>query len=123
MDTRQKHEWKDGACKRCGEKFTPNGTGPQGKWYTFLIRIFPFNRWVDDISNKHDEDYFEGFNMLHKCDADSRMYQSTIYKIESTWWLRPHWLWKKRAKLNFEAVEEGGDDSFNWFGCEIGVKK
>ena len=116
--TQHVYNYKTGKCELCGEGFTPNGTGPQNKWYTFLIRLFPFNRWVDDVSDLHDIEYFEGYTQSHKDWADYNMYKRTCDKIDSTWWLFPSALWKKRAGLNFDAVKRGGDDSFNWDGCK-----
>jgi len=123
--TRTQHvfNYKTGKCDLCGESFKPNGTGPKGKWYTFLIRIFPFNRWVDDISDLHDIEYFEGYTRFHKNVADFKMFDRTKKKIEKTWWLFPTKLWVKRARVNYLAVNGGGDDSFNWSGCLGEYKK
>jgi len=55
--------------------------------------------------------------------ADYNMYERTCEKIESTWYLFPSFVWKKRAKLNYIAVKSGGDDSFNWSGCTGEYKK
>ena len=121
--TQHVYNFKTGKCELCGESFTPNGTGPQDKWYTFLIRLFPFNRWVDDVSNLHDIEYFEGYTRFHKDTADYNMFTRTCKKIEKAWWLFPSRLWKRRAGLNFKAVKSGGDDSFNWSGCTGEHKK
>jgi len=121
--TQHVYNYRKGKCELCGEKFEPNGTGPQNKWYTFLIRLFPFNRWVDDVSNLHDVEYFEGYTQFHKDMADYRMYDRTCEKIEKTWYLFPSGLWKRRAGVNYRAVKSGGDDSFNWSGCTGEYKK
>lgn len=117
--TRTQHVYDDvkKECRLCGEKFEPNGTGPQNKWYTFLIRIFPFNRWVDDISDKHDISYFEGYTETHKKIGDQSMLEATTAKVRKTWYLWPTGVWVKRAELNYVAVRDGGDESFNWTGC------
>lgn len=117
---RMQHVWSPqlGACMFCGEKFKPNGTGPQNAWYTWIIRLSPFNRNCDPISDNHDVDYFEGYTRKHKKSADERMYLSTkeMVMTKKVYW--PKWFWVRRAKLNFIAVDEGGDDSFNWQGCK-----
>jgi hypothetical protein len=115
--TQHVYNYKTGRCELCGESFEPNGTGPKNKWYTFLIKIFPFNRWVDDVSDLHDVEYFEGYTNYHRDVSDKNMYTRTCKKIERTWWLFPSFLWKRRAKLNYIAVKSAGDDSFNWSGC------
>jgi len=118
---------RTGACMLCEEEFSPNGTGPQGKdlWTktkTFFIRLSPFNRNVDPISNDHDIGYFEGYTRVHKKIADRRMYEDTVTMIETNKKYWPKWFWVRRAMVNYMFVDDGGDDSFNWQGC-TGEKK
>lgn len=106
------------ACVKCGYVFSTNGTGPaDSPKLRFLIRLSWFNRWCDSISDKHDEDYAKGYTRFHKNQADQIMYTGTKAKIDRTWYLRPKWLWYERAEINYNAVQDGGDSSFNWDGC------
>jgi hypothetical protein len=107
-----------GCCELCHETFRPNKTGPaNNKFAHALINLFWFNRWVGNISDKHDIGYFEGFTTRRKELEDDSMLERTDNKIDRTWWLRPHFVWKKRARLNWIAVDKLGNSSFNWSGC------
>jgi hypothetical protein len=115
---KHKYDKEIGACSTCGEEFAPNGTGPKGKWYTWIIKLFPFNRWVDPISDQHDIDYFEGEREIDRYIADMKMFFSTVKKIKNSWYMFPEKLWIRRAHLNYIAVRKGGKDSFNYKGCK-----
>ena len=110
-----------GCCINCLETFKPNGTGPSNnKFVHWFINIISwFNRWVSGISNKHDIGYFEGFLASRKKIEDDAMRDRTYKKIDKTWYLKPKSFWKKRADLNWVAVDKCGDSSFNWSGCVL----
>jgi len=113
------NEKTHGHCVNCLETFAPNGTGSDTTpIITFLINLFSwFNRWVASISDKHDIGYWEGNTWVRKGIEDDNMLERTNNKIDRTWYLRPKSLWKKRAKVNWLAVDKCGDDSFNFSGC------
>ena len=118
--TEHVYDAKIGGCVLCGEKFKPNGTGPSNNRFLHsAINLFWFNRWVSNISDKHDIGYFEGFTDIRKTIEDYGMRERTYDKIDSKWWLRPKFAWKKRADLNWIAVDKCGDSSFNWSGCVV----
>jgi hypothetical protein len=120
--SRTNHVWNNdlGCCDICLEPFQPNGTGPaNNKLLHKIINISWFNRWVRNISNRHDIGYFEGFNQDHKDWCDSEMLVDTNDKIDKTWYLKPKSFWKKRAWLNEFFVDKFGDSSFNWSGCVV----
>lgn len=118
--TEHVYDKKIGGCVNCMEPFKPNGTGPSNsKFLHFLINLFWFNRWVRLISNLHDIGYWCGFLFCHKKHEDEEMLRRTVEKIENTWWLFPTSVWISRAEVNYEAVEHGGDSSFNWSGCVL----
>lgn len=123
MCDRTEHVYSErlGGCKLCYEPFNPNGTGPSNSpiLHWFINAISWFNRWVTNISNKHDIAYFEGFTERRKEAEDDAMRERTYRKIDNTWYLKPKAVWKKRADVNWLAVDKCGDSSFNWSGCVI----
>lgn len=114
------YDEESSCCILCKETFKPNGTGPaNNRFLHFIINIFPFNRWVKKISDLHDIGYWCGFLLNHKVHQDNEMLRRTVEKIKKTWWLFPNRFWIRRANINYEAVEHGGDSSFNWSGCVL----
>ncbi len=96
------------------EGFTPNGCGPEGKWYSCLIPDWwPGVGGFTVACDWHDYLYWVGGSEEDRAHADKELRRFLIWLVRKRSWFT-RWRMLKIARLYYRAVSVWGTGSYNY---------